>query len=47
MGGVPWLDVSFPVEGELLAQKEVFRTKGGAGAQAEEEVPQAIDHECQ
>ena len=49
VGAASWLDMTFLVEGELLAQKEDFCRECRAGAQTEEQKAPHITHqrECQ
>jgi hypothetical protein len=43
MGGAPWLDVSFAVAGELVAQEEGFGRARSGRTQTETEKTQGLD----
>jgi hypothetical protein len=45
VASAPWLDVSCAREGELCAQKQVFRRQGSGWVQTEEQVTHAIVEE--
>ena len=47
VGGSPRFDVALLIQGELLAQKEVLRGKGGTWAQAQAEEAHHITEECE
>ena len=44
IGGAPRLDASLLIQGELLAEKEILRSKNRTGAQAEKQKAHSITH---
>ena len=48
MGGAPWFDTSFAVEGQLFAREEVFNRKGRGRVRIETDITQGIGQKgCQ